>query len=219
MAPRTPSFWDEAEEEDQAPVANSAQGQPNPFCASAVSPPPGLAPIIEDEPMVAPDPGLGEGYARRLAEAKARGMSIEEPSPVAPSVVIDDGVAPEAPPDMHHDVVAPESNPTADAEMSSGLEDQPTEEVQGPSEQPMEESAEPEGEKENDPMDDGVAPDVQDQSRLPAVEEVPESPAETETPDASSEAPPHVVFPAPAAKSAVPVPKAETAPEATIQED
>ena len=80
--------------------------------------------------MVASDPGLGEGYARRLAEAKARGISIEEPSPVAPSVVIDDGVAPEAPPDMQHDGVAPESNPTADAEMSSGLEDPPTEEIQ-----------------------------------------------------------------------------------------
>ena len=88
--------------------------------------------------MVAPDPGLGEGYARRLAEAKARGMSVGEPSPVASPIVIDDGVAPEAPSDVPRDGVAPESNPTADAEMTSGVEDQPAVETQDPGEMPME---------------------------------------------------------------------------------
>jgi len=81
--PQTPvihSVWSE-DEEDQAPVANSARARPNFFSAqanpTAVSPPPGLGQVVVDEPMAAPEPVLGEGYARRLAEAVARDTSVD----------------------------------------------------------------------------------------------------------------------------------------------
>ena len=43
-----------------------------PKVQTAVSPPPGLEAQLADQGPQAPDPGLGEGHARRQAEAAAR---------------------------------------------------------------------------------------------------------------------------------------------------